>query len=140
MAKGNQRETIIADLVTLLEGIKKPTFNTSPYVSRKREHWIDTAKFPILFIDEGEPEIVTDIAFGSVQGILTIQILGRIKGNWEDLNNLIEDVRRRIDSVDNNDFEFTNLRTVQVVADPSSELKEFESKVNIEYYYDRGEA
>jgi len=138
--KGNQRETIIADLVTLLEGIKKPTFNTSPYVSRKREIWIDTNRFPILFVDEGESEVVTDIAFGSCQATLTIQILGRIQGPWEDLNKLIEDVRKRIDSVDNTEYEFTNLRTVQVVADPSSDLKEFEARVNVEYYYDRGEA
>ena len=138
--KGNQRETIIADLVTLLEGIRTPTFQTKPYVSRSRTHWIDTNRFPILFVDEGESEQVTDIAFGSVQGILTIQILGRIQGTWEDLNKLIEDVRRRIDSVDNTNYEFTNLRTIQSVADPSSELKEFECRVNAEYYYDRGEA
>jgi len=136
----NERETILSDIVTLLEGIRKPTFNSSPAVSRKREHWIDTNRYPILFVDEGELEQVADICFGTVQGILTIQILGRIQGAWEVLNALIEDVRKRIDSADNTRFEFTNLRTVQSVADPSSDLKEFECRVNVEYFYQRGSA
>jgi len=136
----NERESILAATVTLLEGIRVPTFNSSPYVSRKREHWIDTNRFPILFVDEGEPEEVTDIAFGMVQGILDIQVLGRIQGSWDELNALIEDIRKRLDSVDNTYRKYTNLRTVQSVADPSSELKEFECRVNVDYYYNRGSA
>lgn len=134
----NERETILAHIVTVLEGIRTPTFNTKPYVSRKREHWVDTNRFPILFVDEGEPEQVEDICFGTVHGILTIQILGRVQGTWEALNELIEDVRKRIDSTANTYYEFTNLRTVQAVADASSDLKEFECRCNVEYFYDRG--
>jgi hypothetical protein len=136
----NQRETILAAIVTLLEGIRVPTFNTQPYVSRKREHWVDTNRFPILFVDEGEPEEVINFAFGMMQGILNIQILGRIQGSWEELNELIEDIRKRLDSADNTYRKYSDLITVQAVADPSSDLKEFECRVNVDYYYNRGSA
>ena len=139
----SQRETILSGFVTLLEGIKHPStenYNTYPAVSRKREHWVDTNTFPILFLDEGEPEQVEDFAFGLCRGTLTIQILGRIKGEWDDLNELIEDVRKRVDSTANTWRDMTDIMTVQVVADPNSQLKEFEMVVKVMSFYNRGSA
>jgi hypothetical protein len=139
----NQRETIIAYIPTLLDGISTGAgFNTTPYLYRERTHWDDkeNQNLSALFVDEGEPEEVSTICFGKEQGVLNLIILGRYKGTWSNINNLLEDVRKRLESSSNTYQKDTEIVSVKVSADPNSELKEFEMNVKISYRYNLGSA
>jgi hypothetical protein len=132
----NQRETIIASIVTLLEGIDKTTYMTKPFVTRGKEHWVDTASFTILYVASDEPESVEQIAFDTIQATLRIAILGRIEGTESDLDLLIEDVRKRL-HVSTYDIDIAEIKTAY---DSTSSLKEFQAMLTIIYFYAPGSA
>lgn len=128
----SQRETIIAHITDILADVET--------VLREREHWYDQSNWPCLYIDEGEAEVIEDFTFDSWKSTLTILVLGRVKGEWTDLNTLIEDTRKMIDSTTNTYQPYTRFVETKVVADPSSNIKEFEMNIQVDYYTTRGSA
>ena len=137
----NQRETILNATFDLLENIQTSAgYNTNPVVERERQHFFDTVNFPALLLDEGEPEPIESWCFGQDWNTLVIQIVGRIRGTWLDLNKLVEDVRKILESSTNTYEKDTFITSVQEAADPQSDLKEFTMIVRIEYMTNYGSA
>jgi hypothetical protein len=132
----NQREDIIASVVTLLDGIDKTNYRTKPFVTRGKEHWVNAVKFPILYVASDEPESVELIAYDTVQATLRIAILGRLEGTESDLDLLIEDVRKRL-NVSTYSIDITEIKTAY---DSLSSLKEFQATTMVTYFYNPGGA
>ncbi|MEO0166755.1 MAG: hypothetical protein ABIL39_11535 [candidate division WOR-3 bacterium] len=124
------KEEIISFYENYLDEIEQPDFSTSPFIYRGTYHFEDkeNLNLPALFIDEGEADTYEYAGLGSNSMLVNYHLIikGRIKGDWEDYNNFMDDVISRINDKDNNTYwAWTSLDRVEASFDPNSDLKEF---------------
>lgn len=134
----NQRETIISAVVTLLDGISSSGgYNTTPTVCRRREHFENFINLPAIYVEETEPEAISQAAFRMMQGSMTIGITGAIRstGNTS-INSLMEDVRVRLESTANAYRDYVTLESIQAMTEPESDKRYFEAIARAIYFYE----
>jgi hypothetical protein len=136
----SDRETIISTIFTALEAISVANgYVNDPKVLRTLQAWDAEASACALYCDEFEPEEVKHLAFGLESGMISMIAKGKVMGDSTDINSLVLDIRKALESASNTLSAFltvTRAMTYGNYVDPTDTRLYCDVFFNILYDYD----